>query len=466
MERGGYAVINRNYRYIQYHDGSEEFYDLQNDPNEWNNLVSDNSYQNIIDEMKKTAPVEFKESASPRNTLKLIIKGDSYHWESKDDSKPADFVGASLTFTNPINENGITFIKESRQESDAYTEQQIKADKDCRYIPTNKYGYFKVDDALISSNHTNVTFDISYFDDSNNSFELQYTSKKFSNKSIEITKTNTKQWLSRTVMLADAALNNQLNNQADFKISGNVYIRSVDISRPKPSDVSVIFADNIIENGIEFLIGTDPGRETYTEKAEIGNNDCRHIPKTDKNKYGYFKVDDAVIKPGDNKLTFEITYFNEGTNPLKFQYNSVSEKYEKAEIAKTDTRTWLTRSFTITDAAFNNKQNNQSDFRIVGDSYIRRVAIKKGDINTHVKEQIKKVDYNVKVRFSEEKLQITIPLEMINADVSVYNLLGQMILQTKMNQSEKSFHLNTDSKFCIVVLQKGNSFTSRKILIQ
>jgi len=105
MERGGYAVINSNWRYIHYQDGSEELYDLQNDPNEWNNLAPDESYTEIINEMKQTAPAEFHKTATPRNSLKLIIEGDSYHWESKDGSKPATFINASVTFTNPISEN-------------------------------------------------------------------------------------------------------------------------------------------------------------------------------------------------------------------------------------------------------------------------------------------------------------------------------------------------------------------------
>ncbi len=75
MERGGYALINSDWRYIQYHDGSEEFYDLNNDPNEWYNLVADESYRGIINEMKQSAPAEFREDASPRNTLNLVITG-------------------------------------------------------------------------------------------------------------------------------------------------------------------------------------------------------------------------------------------------------------------------------------------------------------------------------------------------------------------------------------------------------
>ena len=97
-----------------------------------------------------------------------------------------------------------------------------------------------------------IYFDITYFDDGNSNFEIQYNSTGAADKTIVITKTNTNQWLTKTLMVADAALNNQLNNQADFRIKGAVYVRSVKMNKPMPSDVSVVFADQIIVKGMEF----------------------------------------------------------------------------------------------------------------------------------------------------------------------------------------------------------------------
>jgi arylsulfatase A-like enzyme len=37
---GNYSIRSERFRYIRYNDGSEEFYDHSNDPNEWNNLIS------------------------------------------------------------------------------------------------------------------------------------------------------------------------------------------------------------------------------------------------------------------------------------------------------------------------------------------------------------------------------------------------------------------------------------------
>jgi len=87
-ERGSYSVINSNYRYIYYKDGGEEFYNIKEDYNEWNNLVKDEKNRAIIDKMKLVVP-EFRKSATPKKSLNLIFDDNGgYHWESKKGGKP------------------------------------------------------------------------------------------------------------------------------------------------------------------------------------------------------------------------------------------------------------------------------------------------------------------------------------------------------------------------------------------
>ncbi len=47
-----YAIQNERYRYLRYSDGSEEFYDLKNDPHEWNNISEDHEIAGIKREMQ------------------------------------------------------------------------------------------------------------------------------------------------------------------------------------------------------------------------------------------------------------------------------------------------------------------------------------------------------------------------------------------------------------------------------
>jgi len=82
-EKGSYAVINTNWRYISYFDGGEELYNVKEDPNEWNNLAGDKKFRSVMDDMKKSAPKVFAPAVTPKNDLKLVIEGDSFHWEKK-----------------------------------------------------------------------------------------------------------------------------------------------------------------------------------------------------------------------------------------------------------------------------------------------------------------------------------------------------------------------------------------------
>lgn len=45
---GNFSIRSKRYRFIQYYDGSREFYDCKNDPHEWTNLASSKDHQQII----------------------------------------------------------------------------------------------------------------------------------------------------------------------------------------------------------------------------------------------------------------------------------------------------------------------------------------------------------------------------------------------------------------------------------
>ena len=83
MNRGEYAIINRDWRYICYGDDGDELYNVQADPNEWNNLAGDTRYAELISTMKKSAPQDFalpEPSMNPRKDL--VIQGETYHWQT------------------------------------------------------------------------------------------------------------------------------------------------------------------------------------------------------------------------------------------------------------------------------------------------------------------------------------------------------------------------------------------------
>ena len=141
---------------------------------------------------------------------------------------------------------------------------------------------------------------------------------------------------------------------------------------------NLIFSNPQEGSGISFVVNNSAAAEAYTELANMGQLDCRYIPS---GKYGFFRVDDALILPTDSKLIVDITYFDNGNDNFSFQYNATSSKYKPISISKTNSNTWITIRIGLTDAAFANLQNNQADFRFSGEASIRQIVISKGELD-------------------------------------------------------------------------------------
>jgi arylsulfatase A-like enzyme len=81
---GGYSVINSNYRYIYYKEGGEEFYNINEDYNEYHNLINDEKNRVIINQMKKAVPKNFRKPATSKNAIEIKFHGDGkFHWVGK-----------------------------------------------------------------------------------------------------------------------------------------------------------------------------------------------------------------------------------------------------------------------------------------------------------------------------------------------------------------------------------------------
>jgi len=79
-----HGIRSEAWRYIIYADGSEELYDMKNDPNEWKNLAGDKKYADIIAEHQKFTPKENRKPApGSRSRILTFIDGQA-NWEEKD----------------------------------------------------------------------------------------------------------------------------------------------------------------------------------------------------------------------------------------------------------------------------------------------------------------------------------------------------------------------------------------------
>ena len=78
-----HGVRTKEWRFIQYADGSQELYNMQEDPNEWTNLAGDPAYADVIAEHAAWLP---KESLKPVTGSKhriLTYEDGVIHWEGE-----------------------------------------------------------------------------------------------------------------------------------------------------------------------------------------------------------------------------------------------------------------------------------------------------------------------------------------------------------------------------------------------
>ena len=52
-KEGGKSIQYRDYRYIEYGDGSIELYDHKEDPNEWTNQAGNPEFAKVIEQMQE-----------------------------------------------------------------------------------------------------------------------------------------------------------------------------------------------------------------------------------------------------------------------------------------------------------------------------------------------------------------------------------------------------------------------------
>ncbi|QDV15420.1 Choline-sulfatase [Gimesia panareensis] len=82
--RNNTTVRTENYRYIHYADGSEEFYDMKQDPTEWKNLINDPNYAKLIEEHRTWLPTVNEKPAPGSKHRILRYENGQANWEEED----------------------------------------------------------------------------------------------------------------------------------------------------------------------------------------------------------------------------------------------------------------------------------------------------------------------------------------------------------------------------------------------
>ena len=68
--RGEHGVRCERWRYIRYHDGTEELYDHANDPMEWSNVAGKSEHAELKEQMAKWMPTHEAENAPVAESYK------------------------------------------------------------------------------------------------------------------------------------------------------------------------------------------------------------------------------------------------------------------------------------------------------------------------------------------------------------------------------------------------------------
>ncbi len=121
-----------------------------------------------------------------------------------------------------------------------------------------------------------------------------------------------------------------------------------------------------------------PAKEGFT---------TRRTNQGDGNSYMWFKIDDRYVY-GNQQVTIKVIYFDMGSDRWSLRYDSTSGERDAIPdgstnpwVQKTNSRTWKTAIFRITDGRFRNNMAGGHDFRIDcrgdGDEWIHFVEVRK-----------------------------------------------------------------------------------------
>lgn len=138
----------------------------------------------------------------------------------------------------------------------------------------------------------------------------------------------------------------------------------------------------------------------------------RRTDQASGNRYMWFKIDDGFLFGTASTVTIKVTYFDYGTDSWKIDYDATGGVQRSTSIVvKTNSRTWKTQTFVITDARMMNGLLGASDFRLDcnndGDEYIHFVDVSKGGGGS--------VNFNIPLRSGWNF--VSVPLTLANTAV-------------------------------------------------
>ena len=110
-----------------------------------------------------------------------------------------------------------------------YTVIQTEAGRECVYVPSSKFLYFRIDKTVVPSTMDTLVFKITYLDRGTGELRMQYNATGNRNyESCVVAKTASDQWITVTMAVTDASLRNA-QNHGDIRINEGNYIARVEV---------------------------------------------------------------------------------------------------------------------------------------------------------------------------------------------------------------------------------------------
>jgi len=132
----------------------------------------------------------------------------------------------------------------------------------------------------------------------------------------------------------------------------------------------------------DVALAAKNGADGSNVPTEIGDRECRTNEIAGSDRYMYFDVNDDWAYQGNRPdLWITLEYFDAGTESIQLQYEATDATVYKnsGSITRTNTNTWKTYLWHITDAYFGNGQANNADFRFSGgvteDFYFDKIEV-------------------------------------------------------------------------------------------
>ena len=134
-----------------------------------------------------------------------------------------------LAYYTPSEALNMTRSGDGNPNDEPYTVIQTEAGRECVYVPSSKFLYFRINKTVVPSTMDTLVFKITYLDRGTGELRMQYNATGNRNyESCVVAKTASDQWITVTMAVTDASLRDA-QNHGDIRINEGNYIARVEV---------------------------------------------------------------------------------------------------------------------------------------------------------------------------------------------------------------------------------------------